>query len=154
MSVFAEAEIEWRTCPKCSETKPSGHFNKHKRQCKECRAAVQRDYVERNRDVVNERSRSWQERTGHSRRRHLSELYGISPEQYDSLLASQGNLCGICRGETIGRDGRLGAVDHSHVTNEIRGVLCTRCNVGIAQFRDNPDFLRAALAYLARFQEH
>lgn len=143
-----------KTCPKCQQVKPAGHFNKHKRQCKECRAAVQRAYVGRNRDKVYARSRAWQQESRASARRHLAENYGehMTPERYDSMLASQGGACAICRGDVSRRDGARGGVDHCHVTGQIRGVLCARCNAGIAQFRDDPDLLMSAVAYLGRFQ--
>lgn len=148
--------VQYRTCPKCNETKPTGHFNKHKRQCKECRAAIQRAYYHRNRDVVNERGKKWQRENAISRRRHLAELYGqwMTPEVYDQMLAEQGGVCAICRKDTLRGDGAKGAIDHCHVTGAVRGILCTRCNVGIAQFYDNPDLLSAAIAYLARMQNH
>lgn len=149
-----EADAQYRVCPKCGETKPGGHFNRHKRQCKECRAANQRSYVSNNQAVVQQRNREWQQRTGYTRRRHLQEYFGITPEQYDEMLESQGGVCAICRKEPVARDGRSAPLDHDHVTGQIRGILCTNCNVGIAQFDDNPDLLGAAIAYLARFQHH
>ncbi len=40
------------------------------------------------------------------------------------------------------------AVDHCHDTGFVRGLLCNRCNVGIAQFGDNPDNIQKAIDYL------
>lgn len=39
-------------------------------------------------------------------------------------------------------------VDHDHVTNKARGLLCNHCNLGLGHFRDNPVALRAAASYL------
>ena len=39
-------------------------------------------------------------------------------------------------------------VDHCHVTGVIRGVLCSSCNAGLGQFKDNPSLLWKAAVYL------
>lgn len=62
------------------------------------------------------------------------------------MLDAQGGGCAIC-GEGPGDRFHL-VVDHDHQTSEVRGLLCTACNVGIGNLRDDPDLLRRALAYL------
>ena len=51
--------------------------------------------------------------------------YGITLVEYDQMLAEQGGVCAICKKEP---DGRRLSVDHDHVTGEVRGLLCVRCN--------------------------
>lgn len=140
-------------CPKCGEAKPLGHFNRWKRQCKECRAAIQRDYVNRQTDVIYKRNKTWRDGGGR-RRSSMNQYNGMTPERYDSMLESQGFVCAVCHKETCARDGRGFAVDHCHETGVVRGLLCTNCNVGLAQFEDDIDRLDAARAYLARVQDH
>ena len=77
--------------------------------------------------------------------------YGITPEQFDELLASQAGRCAIC-GETPDPDGK-GAysrlhIDHCHETGLVRGLLCGRCNAALGHFRDDPGRLAAAINYL------
>lgn len=57
----------------------------------------------------------------------LRLYYGITVEQYDSLLEKQDHKCAICLKPASESKTRL-AVDHNHKTGEIRGLLCSYCN--------------------------
>jgi hypothetical protein len=92
-----------------------------------------------------------------NRDKHRLKNYGMTWEQYERLLESQGGGCAIC-GQACST-GRLLAVDHDHgccpdVSRScgrcIRGLLCSNCNQGIGKFEDQSDRLRAAAAYLER----
>lgn len=81
----------------------------------------------------------------------LRYLYGVEPEVYDELWSLQEGLCAICKNpETRIIRGTLSqlAVDHNHVTGEIRGLLCSDCNLGLGKFHDDAMLLQAALDYL------
>lgn len=81
-----------------------------------------------------------------SKSNDLKKSYGITLEEYDKLLESQGGGCAICGG----KDERFKflPVDHCHKTKKVRGLLCQHCNRGLGYFRDSPELLRAAIAYL------
>jgi hypothetical protein len=77
---------------------------------------------------------------------HRLSKYGVSGEQFQSLLALQGNRCGICGSEFKGsQDHHL---DHDHITGKVRGILCRRCNRAIGLLHDDPSILRSAIGYL------
>ena len=80
------------------------------------------------------------------RRQYYKQAHGLTLEQVADLLASQGGVCKICHTTTPGKAGWR--VDHDHVTLEIRGVLCNKCNTGLGFFKDDAELLRAALKYL------
>ena len=42
------------------------------------------------------------------------------------------------------------AVDHCHETNQIRGLLCSSCNIGLGQFQDSIKLLSKAIDYLIK----
>lgn len=96
---------------------------------------------------------------------HLRRVYGITAEEYDAMLAAQGDVCAICGQTDPTRERRLEGrkrlprrnidalrVDHDHVTGKVRGLLCTPCNQAIGHLRDDPRLLRKAAAYLESYQ--
>ncbi|GEM_PF-2980426 len=62
---------------------------------------------------------------------------------YADLFEKQGGCCAICK-TVMTRP----VLDHCHVTMEVRGLLCSKCNVGIGQFNDDPALLVLAINYL------
>jgi len=76
----------------------------------------------------------------------VNKTYGLLPGEYDRLLAAQNGRCAICHGT---RSRRL-AVDHSHSTGLVRGLLCARCNNQLLAkgARDDPGVLERAAQYL------
>lgn len=99
-----------------------------------------------------ERSR----KAAYKRAHYLKHKYGMTLEDYEQRLENQGGVCAICEREEPGFGRRRFHVDHDHACCDgedscgscIRGLLCGWCNVGLAQFRDNPDALVRAIAYL------
>ncbi len=83
---------------------------------------------------------------------HLRVRYGMTPSDYERMLAAQGGACAICRSTDSGHSAskkRRFLVDHDHDTGAPRGLLCHRCNVGLGMFRDTPEHLDSAIKYLA-----
>lgn len=147
------------SCSRCKEEKSEHEFQvnnavptKRDRYCRDCTRVLRRaNYI---------REQSNPERAAKSRARkrnrdqtgnQLRIRYGISVEEYQKMLAAQGGVCAICqRSETKTRCGKLCrlAVDHSHTTGAIRGLLCNTCNTMLGNVRDNIDILQAAIEYL------
>ncbi|MEW2220836.1 endonuclease VII domain-containing protein [Streptomyces sp. NPDC006990] len=73
---------------------------------------------------------------------HLNRTYGMTVEQRRSLLDGRFGNCPICPGPAPEH------VDHDHETGRVRGVLCFSCNAALGQFRDRPDVMRRAVAYV------
>lgn len=86
------------------------------------------------------------EKGRNTQRRYRHKKAFGDPDIYEKCVARFGERCAIC-GATPG-DGMHLAVDHSHATESVRGLLCNRCNTGLGYFRDKADRLRAAAAYL------
>lgn len=88
-----------------------------------------------------------------ARKTMLKIKYGLSIEQYETLLNEQGGVCAICkRKETVVSNKKGGIdslrVDHCHNSLQVRGLLCQNCNFGLGHFKDNIVFLKSAINYL------
>jgi len=79
------------------------------------------------------------ERDKAQKRAHKAKVrYGLNLDEYDALMEQP---CGICGNESQ-------HLDHDHETGEVRGPLCTTCNVGLGAFKDSKDLLSRAILYL------
>ena len=59
--------------------------------------------------------------------------YGISNERYCEMFFEQNGRCGICGCFLVKPH-----LDHDHESNEVRGILCSRCNTGLAFLENRP----------------
>jgi hypothetical protein len=97
----------------------------------ERRRAYQRDWYRRNQ--ARERRRSWA--------RKVKATYGLTLEEYETILAKGCAVCGAWEGLSL---------DHDHATGKVRDALCRGCNTGLGSLGDDPERLRAAAAYLEK----
>ena len=128
-----------KKCNVCGEDKPLDMYSKHRSardglqsKCKSCSVAIMQKWKLDNKDRYNEYNQS---RKLHMRLR----LHGIPLEYWEDINTG---ICAICGSENGSH------IDHDHDTTVVRGMLCNGCNSGLGFFADNPDFFRAAAAYL------
>lgn len=89
-----------------------------------------------------EHYRQWQKEYGRRNKRkfkdyNLRRNYGITIEQFDELLKEQGGKCACCRSEHGDSRRTSLHVDHCHITGDVRGLLCSECNLIIGRMRDS-----------------
>lgn len=80
-----------------------------------------------------------------SLRHYFGSRYGLTPDQVNEMAAAGCSICGTT--DWPGRHKRP-HVDHDHATGRVRGILCSECNTALGKFRDRPDLLEKAAAYL------
>jgi hypothetical protein len=86
------------------------------------------------------------EKDAEHRQRARARFHGIELEDFERILAEQGQCCGLC-GKNL-RDRRDRQIDHCHTTGRVRGVLCFTCNKGLGMLGDNESGLLRAVDYL------
>lgn len=82
--------------------------------------------------------------------RELYRKYGITKSQYREMHRRQNGLCAICRRPERTERNELLTVDHDHVTEHVRELLCSQCNRAIGLFGDDPAVIRRAAEYVQR----
>lgn len=84
-----------------------------------------------------------------SRLRTMARKYGLSEEDFHTLLAMCDHKCPICRRPFTTRT-RLPVIDHQHNTLAMRtrGTLCAACNWILGTRSDDPQWYENAAAYL------
>ena len=84
------------------------------------------------------------------RANQLQHRYNLTLAEYDEILEAQGGGCAIC-GMTPEDNNRRLCVDHNHETGEVRGLLCSQCNLAIGNLCDDPETARQAMLYVRRW---
>lgn len=145
---MSETVITHRTCVRCGQSKPTSDYNIGHGKCKPCRKEINAEAY----------------RTGTGKRSYdgvfaasIKRQYGMTMDDYEAMLRKQAYRCAVCRRpETMlrrnGKPYRL-AVDHDHVTNRPRALLCRRCNQIVWALEENHTLLPAITAYLEAFRE-
>lgn len=132
--------METKKCTKCKEDKVLEDFVQYNSKkegrviyfgwCKDCKARYDLTRNQRNKNLV--------------------ASHGLEECSYLILLNCQDGVCKICKQPPTNKPL---FVDHCHKNNIIRGLLCHSCNIGLSNFKDNPELFREAARYLEEFEE-
>jgi Recombination endonuclease VII len=102
-----------------------------------------------NREHFNARTRKYN--AAHRESVHayrIKRMYGITKIQYEAMLKAQRGVCAICKGINKNRNHLY--VDHDHIDNRVRGLLCKDCNHALGLLQDSPERARLFIAYMER----
>lgn len=104
---------------------------------REKRRIYQARWREKNREKYNEWAKEYHHKNKHlweSRTRgwQIKCKYNITEEDYQRMFNEQVGVCKICgrppHGHGKNKRSIVLHIDHDHSTNEVRGLLCSRCN--------------------------
>lgn len=131
--------------PKCkNEVIPKFHCRREKLYCnKNCK---NRHHSIKQNIEYPEKKKRW------DTEKQLKKLYNITIEDYNLMFKNQNGLCSIC-GRHQSELVRKLQVDHDHVNGKIRGLLCSRCNVGLGSFKDSIGLFTKAIEYIQKNRE-
>ena len=107
---------------------------------------------EERRIIRNEQSKIWRQENPKLYKKvrknyNLKRDYGITIDDYFLILQNQNYCCKICKKHES--EFKIAfAVDHSHKTGKVRGLLCMDCNIGLGLFKDDIMILDSAKLYL------
>lgn len=126
----------YRMCTRCFTAKSVDEFwirrsakqPSHQSWCKACQWAVSKP---------------------NSRKHRLMKDFGLTDEDYQTMLKRQN---GVCTGCGAAPTSTKLCIDHDHVTGSIRGLLCSNCNLALGSIKDNVATLLNLAAYLRKYQ--
>ncbi len=120
--------MENKKCYKCKNIFPLSNFRaSNMSYCKPCAKLIDKNKY---------------------RSKHLRITYGITEEHYNEMIIKQNGKCAICGSLVADKIRNRLAIDHNHATNEIRGLLCSRCNKVLGLINDDSDIAIKMIDYL------
>lgn len=146
-----------KRCNKCLNVKDFSLFFKDKNNktdgrysiCKECKTTNSMGWRAANKDRYNSNMRLFRATNKEMFKGiDLKRTYGITFEDYTRMLVEQDYKCKICKNPNTSTKRTL-AVDHDHITGEIRGLLCYGCNRALHTL-ESETLLTEALKYLKK----
>lgn len=99
-------------------------------------------YNAKNRVAINARQYAWRKKNKARymltiMRHHYKSKYGLTVEERNTMIAAQDGRCKICGCEF--KSARATHTDHCHKTGQLRGMLCSLCNHGLAFYEEHKD---------------
>lgn len=128
------------TCKNCNQDFEALDLKLRQGKDKFCCAECYNEFRSKNKLDEKERNIIYQKKT----------KYGLDKEAYNNLFLTQNNKCAICGNEFTDEKSTKAHVDHDHKTQQVRGLLCTKCNSILGFCNDNVEILENAIKYLIK----
>lgn len=138
-------------CRSCQIEKTLDCFYNLKKNpdCKECRSKKDKEYYKGNTNKFREKSRRFRKENPEKIKGwYLKGRYNLTLEEYNNKLQEQNGACQICKRTNINL-----VVDHNHSTGDVRGLLCSRCNLAFGALEENLDILQSMINYKDKYQK-
>ena len=114
-------------------------------------SAERRTYYQKNRDSILAKQKAVDAANPNRQRNNrLRHKYGITIQQWDSLLEAQGHVCACC-GSHDPKTKHGWHTDHDFRSGDIRGILCRRCNHLLGFLGDEAPAMEEMFKLLRRY---
>ena|SRR5271157_5498086 len=86
----------------------------------------------------------------YARRNKLKSKYSMTVESWETLFNAQGRCCAnpSCRATEPKNTRGYWHTDHNHLTEQVRGILCRKCNLALGHVNDSTALLRGLIEYI------
>ena len=158
-----------KVCSTCKVVTPLDNFQKDsskkdllRSDCKDCTREVRRNSRNKKPEVYNNIRKNYRTNNKEKiKQNRYKYMHKIDYAEFLKILASQGNVCKICKKSEFNQEDRNWVVDHDHSCcpknkscNKCRrGILCQSCNKTLGFAKDNPEVLRTAADYLEAYEK-
>lgn len=150
-----------KRCTKCRILKSFTEFSKDVKRksrlaphCKKCASENNKLwYYRQPTEAHRDKMRRWREENPTKALAARLKRHNLTVEQYHDLILGQDGKCAVCECP-FGDGGRSINIDHCHITNVVRGLLCKNCNTSLGKFKESPDLLRKAAEYLEKHNKN
>lgn len=122
ISIVRTIPIDTILCLRCDSIKYKSEFQEKIKVCNECLKNT------KNKNKINH---------------DILLDHSISENLYIKICQRHNKKCAICQVESDNLH-----LDHCHITNNIRGLLCMKCNFGLGLFYDKINYIKNAIEYL------
>lgn len=137
-----------KVCGSCKIEKPLTDFYKNKSkkcgyqsQCKQCKAAYNRNHYKVDSDKYKSRALAWKH---DNKYKVVAQRHGVDEEEVKRAIENS-DSCEICNTKE-----KL-VLDHEHCTSRVRGILCFKCNLMLGAIGDKNEDILARLEKISKY---
>jgi hypothetical protein len=131
-----------KVCTNCKIEKPVSEYHKRPERpigikpiCKKCSNEKRKQHYNKEKESGALKNKLWQR-----------EGINIDIIQYNEKYNIVNGCCEICKNKFD-----VLCVDHKHSDGSIRGLLCTSCNLALANFKDSEENMKNAIKYIQKY---
>lgn len=149
--------MKTKVCKNCKISKKINKFYKRSQSkdklrsfCKECDNVLATKWAVENPEKRKETTKKYRDANPSKiKNLVLKDRYNITIDDYNLILKIQDNKCAVCYIDKNSLKRDLD-VDHNHITNKVRGLLCGKCNKALGLLNDSVFILENLITYLKR----